>query len=76
MNIAEEKARLKKEIDNINDPEVLHRISALLSNDSGSLMTEEQLAIVMKRREEYLRDPSSAIPAEELDAEIRRKYGF
>ena len=47
MNIAEEKARLKQEIDNVNDPEVLHRISALLSNDNGSLMTEEQLAIVM-----------------------------
>ena len=76
MNIAEEKARLKQEIDNINDPDLLHRISALLSHDNRSLMTEEQLAIVMERREEYLRDPSSAIPAEELDAEIRKRYGL
>jgi|GEM_PF-2406730 len=76
MNIAEEKARLKQEIDNVNDPEVLHRISALLSNDNGSLMTEKQLAIVMERREEYLRDPSSAISFEDFKAEIKKKHGF
>jgi len=39
-------------------------------------MTDEQLAIVRERREEYLRDPSTAIPFEEFKANIKKKYGF
>jgi hypothetical protein len=76
MNIAEEKARLKHEIDMINDPGLLHRISALLSHDNGSLMTEEQLAIVREEREKYLKDPSSLISLDDFKANIEKKYGF
>ena len=35
-------------------------------------MTDEQLAIVMERREEYLLDPSIAIPLEEFKANIKK----
>ena len=76
MNITDERNRLKKEIDKIDNPYVLDRISAIIANDEGSLLTDEQLAIVMERREEYLRDPSTAIPFEEFKANIKKKYGF
>jgi len=76
MNITDEKNRLKKEIDKIDNPYILDRISAIIADDEGSLLTDEQLAIVMERREEYLRDPSTAIPLEEFKANIKDKYGF
>ena len=76
MNIIEERNRLKNEIDKVNDPDILGRISAILTSEEGSLMTNEQLAIVRERREEYLRDPSSGISSEDFDREIRKRYGF
>jgi len=76
MNIIEERNRLKNEIDKVNDPDTLNRISAILSYNEGSLMTDEQLAIVRERREEYLRDPSSAIPLEEFKANIKKNMAF
>ena len=76
MNIFEERNRLKNEIDKVNDPDILRRVSAILSYNEGSLMTDEQLAIVKERREEYLRDPSSGISSEDFDREIRKRYGF
>ena len=76
MNIIEERNRLKNEIDKVTNPDTLIRISAVLDNDTPSLLTDEQLAIVMERREEYLRDPSSAISFEEFKANIKKKYGF
>jgi len=39
-------------------------------------MTDEQLAILMERREEYLRHPSTAISFEEFDEEVRKRYDF
>jgi len=76
MNITDERNRLKKEIDKIDNPYILDRISAIIANDEGSLLTDEQLAIVMERREEYLRDPSTAISFEEFEEEVRKRYGF
>jgi hypothetical protein len=76
MDIAAEKDRLKKEIDKITDPTVLMQIRDLLSYDSGSLMTEEQIALVMEERAKYLKDPSSLIPFDEFKANIKKKYGF
>lgn len=76
MNIAEEKNRIKNEIDKVNDPSVLIRISALLASEEESLLTDEQIAMVMERREEYLRDPSTAISFEEFDEEIKKRYGL
>lgn len=76
MNIVEEKARLKQEIDKVNDPEILYRISELLSYKSGSLMTDEQLAIVREEREKYTTDPSGLISFEDFKANIRKKHGF
>ena len=76
MNITDERNRLKKEIDKIDNPYILDRISAIIADDESSLLTDEQLAIVMERREEYLRDPSTAIPLEEFKANIKKKYGF
>ncbi|TRW24830.1 hypothetical protein FMM05_10040 [Flavobacterium zepuense] len=77
MNITEEKNRLKNEIDKVDNPYILDRISEILAeNGSSSLMTDEQYAIVMERREEYLKNPSSAISFEEFDTEIKKKYGF
>jgi len=76
MNISEEKARLKQEIDKVSDPYILNRISTILSDSEGSLMTEEQFAIVMERRAEYLKDPLTAISFDNFKAEIKKKYGF
>ena len=76
MNITDERNRLKNEIDKIDNPYILDRISAIIANDEGSLMTDEQLAIVMERREEYLRDPSTGISSEDFDKEVRKRYGL
>ena len=77
MNITEEKNRLKNEIDKVNDPYILDQISFILSSNSGSsLITDEQFAIVMERREEYLKNPSSAISFEEFDNQTRKKHGL
>lgn len=76
MNITDERNRLKNEIDKIENPYVLDRISAIIANEEGSLMTDEQLAIVMERREEYLRDPSTGISSEDFDKEVRKRYGL
>jgi hypothetical protein len=76
MNIADEKNRLKNEIDNVSNPDTLRRISAIISNDEGSLLTDEQLAIVMEEREKYVKDPSSLIKLEDFKANIKKKYGF
>lgn len=76
MNITDERNRLKNEIDKVSNPDILSRISAIIASEEESLMTDEQLAIVRERREEYLRDPSTAISLEDFDAEIRKKYGF
>ena len=76
MNITDERNRLKKEIDKIDNPYILDRISAIIADDEGSLLTDEQLAIVMERREEYLRDPSTAIPLEEFKANIKKNMAF
>lgn len=76
MDIAAEKDRLKKEIDKITDPSVLQQIKDLLSYDYDSLMTEEQIAIVMEERAKYIKDPSSLIPFDDFKANIKKKYGF
>nr|WP_322625983.1 hypothetical protein [uncultured Flavobacterium sp.] len=76
MDIAAEKDRLKKEIDKITDPSVLMQISQLLYHDNSSLMTEEQIVIVMEERAKYINDPSSLIPLEDFKANIKKKYGF
>jgi len=62
MNITDERNRLKNEIDKIDNPYILDRISAIIANDEGSLMTDEQLAIVREEREKYIKDPSGLIP--------------
>ena len=76
MTITDERNRLKNQIDKIDNPYILDRISAVIANDEGSLMTDEQLAIVMERREEYLRDPSTGISSEDFDKEVRKRYGL
>lgn len=76
MDIAAEKDRLKKEIDKITDPSILMQISQFLYHDNGSLMTKEQIAIVMEERAKYINDPSSLIPLEDFKANIKKKYGF
>ena len=76
MNITDERNRLKKEIDKIDNPYILDRISAIIADDEGSLLTDEQLAIVREEREKYIKDPSSLIPLEDFKANIKKKYGF
>ncbi len=76
MNITKEKERLKIAIDKIEDPEILDRISYILSGSERISLTDEQLAIVRESREEYLRDPSSLISFEDFDAEMKKKYGL
>jgi len=74
MNITDERNRLKNEIDKVSDPDILSRISAILAFDERSLLTDEQIVIVRERREEYLRDPSTAICSEDFDKEIKKVW--
>jgi hypothetical protein len=76
MNITEEKERLKIAIDRVEDPEILHRISHILSGSERISLTDEQLAIVRESREEYFRDPSTGMSLEDFEAHMRQKYGF
>jgi hypothetical protein len=76
MNITKEKERLKIAIDKIEDPEILDKISHILSGGERILLTDEQLAIVRESREEYLRDPSTGMSLEDFEAHMRKKYGF
>jgi len=76
MNITKEKERLKIAIDNVEDPEILDRISAILFNSEAISFTDEQLSILRESREEYLRDPSTGISLEDFEAHMKKKYGF
>ena len=76
MDIIQERNRIKQEIDKISDPDILSRINDFLFPESGSLMNEEQLAMVKESREEYLKNPSSAIMLDEFRENIKSKHGF
>ncbi len=76
MNIIKEKERLKIAIDKVDDPEILDRISAILFDQTDSLMTDEQLSIVRERREKYLKNPSDCVSLEEFRSIVKQKYGF
>ncbi|MFP9114670.1 hypothetical protein ACLI1A_12065 [Flavobacterium sp. RHBU_3] len=76
MDIAAEKARLKEEIDKVTDPTVLLQIRELLEHTEDTLLTPEQIKMVEERRAEYLTNPESGIDSEDLDEEIRKRYGF
>jgi hypothetical protein len=77
MNITEEKNRIKNEIDKVDNPYILDRISEILSENGGpSLMTDEHYAMLMEEREEYLTNPSKLTSLEDFQEKIKRKYGF
>ncbi|MEL1243965.1 hypothetical protein AAEO56_06790 [Flavobacterium sp. DGU11] len=76
MNITKEKERLKIAIDKVEDPEILDRISQILSGSERISLTDEQLAIVRESKEEYLRDPSTGMSLEDFEAHMKKKYGF
>jgi hypothetical protein len=76
MNITKEKERLKIAIDKVDNPEILDRISAILFDQTDSLMTDEQLSIVRERRERYLKNPSDCVSLDEFKAIVKQKYGF
>lgn len=76
MNIAKEKERLKIAIDRIEDPEILDRISYILSGNERISLTDEQLAIVRGSKAEYLRNPSTGMSLEDFEAHMKKKYGF
>ncbi len=76
MNITKEKERLKMAIDKVDDPEILDRISAILFDQTYSLITDEQVSVLRERRERYLKNPSDCISLDEFKAIVKQKYGF
>ncbi|AWH86842.1 hypothetical protein HYN59_17775 [Flavobacterium album] len=76
MDITKEKERLKIAIDKVEDPEILDKISAIISDSEPSMMTGEQLSVVRERREQYLKNPSDCVSLEEFKAIVKQKYGF
>lgn len=76
MNILKEKARIKNAIDKVDNPEILGRISAILSDSEDTLLTDDQLTMVRERREAYFKDTSLLISLDEFKANIKSKYGF
>lgn len=76
MNLTDEKNRIKNAIDKVDNPDTLGKISAILSGNEDTLMTDEQLSIVRERREAYLKDTSLLISLDEFKTNIKKKYGF
>jgi putative addiction module component (TIGR02574 family) len=56
--------------------ELVDEVSATLPEESVDfVLSEEQKAELDRRLEEHRRDPSSAIPAEEVIASLRSRFG-
>lgn len=75
MNILEERKKLIAKINQIENLEVLEKLS-LLVEDSSSLLTTNQMNEVRERRSEYLKNPEEVISLEEFKNTIKTKYGF
>lgn len=75
MNILEERKKLIAKINQIENLEVLEKLS-LLVEDSSSLLTTNQKNEVRERRSEYLKNPEEVISLEEFKSTIKTKYGF
>ena len=75
MNILEERKKLIAKINQIENLEVLEKLS-LLVEDSSSLLTTNQIDEVRERRSEYLKNPEEVISLEEFKSTIKTKYGF
>ena len=75
MNILEERKKLIAKINQIENLEVLEKLS-LLVEDSSSLLTTNQMNEVRERRSEYLKNPEEVISLEEFKSTIKTKYGF
>lgn len=75
MNILEERKKLIAKINQIENLEVLEKLS-LLVEDSSSLLTTNQKNEVRERRSEYLKNPKEVISLEEFKSTIKTKYGF
>jgi putative addiction module component (TIGR02574 family) len=50
-------------------------LESLPEESADFVLTEEQKAELDRRLEEHRRDPSSAIPAEEVIASLRSRFG-
>jgi putative addiction module component (TIGR02574 family) len=50
------------------------QLSAAVAEDEDLVLTPEQMAEIDRRIEEHKRDPSSAIPAEEVVASLRSRF--
>ncbi len=75
MNILEERKKLIAKINQIENLEVLEKLSSLVE-DSSSLLTTNQMNEVRERRSEYLKNPEEVISLEEFKSTIKTKYGF
>jgi hypothetical protein len=77
MSVAELKAALLRAIDKIEDKQQLEEIFAVVnSHHQASPLTEEEEKILEERHAKYLSGESKPIPFEEVQAQMRKKYGF
>lgn len=75
MNVIETREKLIKKINQIENPEILERISVFIDN-SESLLTENQQNEVRERRIEYLKNSNEVISLDDFKNSIKVKYGF
>jgi putative addiction module component (TIGR02574 family) len=73
------KAALLAEIMELSEDERRELVEELFESlpqaSADFVLTEEQKAELDRRMEEHRRDPSSAVPAEEVIASLRSRFG-
>jgi len=72
------KEALHQTIEDINDDTVLYAAYALLQKNKNqqTAPSEEQLNILLERDAQYQAGKMKVYSFEELDAEMKKKYGF
>jgi putative addiction module component (TIGR02574 family) len=77
METAVNKATLLTEIMQLTPEErreLSHELNAAVEEDEDFALTPEQMAEINRRIEEHRRDPSSAIPWEEVRDRLRARF--
>lgn len=78
MSVAEIKQQLHTAIEEIEDKDFLQAMLTIIGPHLkyGDPLTEEQYRILKEREARFLSGESKAIPWQEVQAQIKKKYGF
>jgi PHD/YefM family antitoxin component YafN of YafNO toxin-antitoxin module len=78
MSVAEIKQRLHTAIEEIENEEFLKAILTIIGeqNKQGATLTEKQWQILKEREARYRSGESKPVPFEEVQAQMKKKYGF